>query len=299
MKVVVAGGTGFLGTHLCRGALDRGCQVTSLSTSGPSPSRELEGVKYVIVDLTSASPQLSLQPDLVFNAAGYVEHPSDEIHEATLLRKHLSIIENLLRIPPAPGARFIHLGSGDEYNEVVTHISEKTPAEGFGSYGRIKATSTRRVLTGATRAGYSPTVLRLFLTYGPLQAENRLIPQLIRGLGAGQRVALSSGLQIRDFLYVDDFVEAAYAAAQTPETSGRILNVSSGLPVAVADLADLVHQLMGTGELGIGDLSESRVQAKSLIGNSDLIRSLTGWKPKVALREGLSRTIQGFRHSTS
>ena len=295
MKVIVAGGTGFLGTHLCRGALERGFEVTSLSTSDPSAHRELEGVEYETVDLTSASPNMKFKPDLIFNAAGYVHHPVDETQEAKLLKQHVSIVRNLLRIPPAQGARFIHLGSGDEYDEASSAVSERASAQGYGPYGRVKAASTKVALSEAPQAGFAISILRLFLIFGPLQAENRLVPQLIRGLSAGQRVALSSGSQIRDFLYIDDFVNAAFACALAPSTTGRVLNVSSDLPTTVSDLADLIHELIGIGEIGVGDLPDSRIQVKVLVGNSQLLRLLTDWKPKVGVREGLLRTIDSFR----
>lgn len=295
MQVVVAGGTGFLGSHLCRGAVERGCAVVSLSSAPPEDRRRVRGVDYRFVDLTSESPDLGFGPNLIFNAAGYVAHPSDEQGELVLTEQHRKIVRNLLRITPASGSRFLHLGSGDEYDEPGSRIPESAPARGRGPYGRAKAQASQLVQSHSLEAGYDFTVLRVFLVYGPFQAENRLIPQLITGLLADRRVPLSTGTQTRDFLYVDDFAEAAFASAFTPATIGRTLNVGTGEGTRVAGVAALVRDLVGQGEIGLGDLPSTRDQADVIVGNQHQITNLTGWTPKTSLREGISRTIDSFR----
>lgn len=298
MRVVIAGGTGFLGSHLCRGAVERGFTVVSLSSAPPEDRRRVKGVDYRFVDLAAESPNLSFSPDLIINAAGYVAHPSDEQGELALTEQHRRVVRNLLRIRPASGSRFLHLGSGDEYDEPGSSIPESARAQGRGPYGRAKAEASRLVQSHSNEAGYNLTVLRLFLVYGPLQADNRLIPQLITGLLADRRVPLSTGTQTRDFLYVDDFVEAAYVSAFEPATIGRILNVGTGEATTVAELAALVRELVGLGEVGLGDLPSTRDQADVIVGNQHQITNLTGWTPKTSLREGISRTIESFRQTS-
>jgi len=295
VRVVVAGGTGFLGSHLCRGGVERGFQVVSLSSAPPKTERRVEGVDYQFIDLTLENPRLDFNPDMVINAAGYVAHPSDDRAGKLLMDQHVEIVRNLLGIPSASGSRFIHLGSGDEYDQPGRRIAESTSARGRGPYGRAKAEATRLVQSHSLRAGYEFSVLRLFLVYGPLQDENRLIPQLITGLLANHRVPTSSGTQIRDFLFVDDFVEATYRTALTRSTVGQILNVGSGQGKAVSRVAALVHELVGQGEIGLGDLPGTREQADVIVGDCRRIRGLTGWKPRTSLRVGISQTIDSFR----
>jgi len=295
VRVVVAGGTGFLGTHLCRGAVERGFDVVSVSSAPPVSKRRVEGVVYRFVDLTSESPGLNFGPDLVINAAGYVAHPSSEQGERELIDQHREVARNLLRIAPASGALFIHLGSGDEYDEPGLLTPETAPARGRGPYGRAKAEACRLVQTLSHDAGYEFTVLRLFLVYGPLQAKNRLVPQLVTGLLTNRRVPLSSGTQTRDFLYVDDFVEAVYLTARTRASSGRILNVGTGVGTTVGEVATLARELVGQGEVGLGDLPNTRDQADTIVGDRRQIEELTGWKPGTSLRDGLSRTVESFR----
>jgi len=295
MRVVIAGGTGFLGTHLCREAARRGFEVVSLSQSPPVPSRHVPGIEYKYLDLGSETPVLAGEPDLIINAAGYVSHPSDELGERTLSEQHLSVVRHLLQITPATGARFIHLGSGDEYDDPGLHIDETASAQGQGAYGRAKAMSSELARALSAQSGYGFTLLRLFLTYGPLQAENRLIPQLITGLLADQRVPLTAGTQIRDFLFVSDFVDAVFTCALEPKTIDQTLNVASGTPHSVAELAHFVHQLIGRGQLGLRDLPETRQQPLELVGDPGLLSALTDWEPRTDLHDGLSRTIDYFR----
>jgi len=295
VRVVVAGGTGFLGTHLCRGAVERGFDVVSMSSAPPLAERRVDGVDYRFADLTSESPGTNFGPDLVINAAGYVAHPSSEQAERALIDQHREVVRNLLRIAPASGSRFIHLGSGDEYDEPGLLIPETAPARGRGPYGRAKAEASRLVQTLSLDAGYEFTVLRLFLVYGPLQAENRLVPQLVTGLLTNRRVPLGSGSQTRDFLYVDDFVEAVYLTALTRATSGQILNVASGDGTTVGEVATLVRELVGQGDVGLGDLPNTRDQADAIVGDRRQMEKLTGWSPRTSLRDGLSRTIDSFR----
>lgn len=295
----MAGGTGFLGSHICRGARERGHRVWSISTHHPPPTREIEGVTYLFTDLAREVPSLPGDLDLVINAAGYVAHPVKGIDSQQLVDHHVSIARHLCEANQEARCRLIHLGSGDEYEDSGFSITENSPCGGRGAYGRAKAAATKLITTYAPRANFDFTVLRLFLVYGPLQAENRLIPQLVKTLLRGERVPMSRGDQVRDFLYVDDVVDAVFHSAQNESTRNRCLNVASGRPVVVSDLARLVQQLIGSGELGLGDLSDSREQSEVLVGNPELLARLTGWAPTFSLEDGLSRTIDWYRQISS
>ena len=151
MRVLIAGGTGFLGANLCAAALRRTDEIACISKSLPDLSLRIPGVHYIEEDLTVRVPAVPFSPDLVLNAAGYVAHPEGEADSNRLLADHVSVARNLMSVPGSTHARFLQIGSGDEYSVQKRCLDENTEARGWGSYGRAKAAASDFVMSSADR----------------------------------------------------------------------------------------------------------------------------------------------------
>jgi len=149
--------------------------------------------------------------------------------------------------------------------------------------------------------GIRACALRLTNTYGPRMRmkdqRQHFLGEWIRCLLNGEPFEVWGGDQIRDLNYVDDVVEAMLLAATREETNGQALNLGSGEPVRLKDLADLLIEANKGGSYTICDFppDRKRIDIGDFYADFSQFGSATGWKPKVSLREGLLRTLNFFR----
>jgi nucleoside-diphosphate-sugar epimerase len=142
--------------------------------------------------------------------------------------------------------------------------------------------------------GFPAVTLRIFLTYGPGQRLNRLIPQTIKACIEESTFPTSNGDQLRDFCYIDDGVDAIFTVLLSSKTHGYILNVGSGEPTSVKEVILRIKSIIGSGNPQFGGIPRRALESSSLFPDLDLIREITGWSPKVGLKEGLTRTVSSF-----
>jgi nucleoside-diphosphate-sugar epimerase len=297
--VLVTGGNGFIGRHLVRRLLDDGCQVTLLQRlrDGLDPRTTLLHVDRL--EPEQIAPALAGRHfDWLFHLAGYGVRPGDR-DAATMLRINVDVPRALIGALAAGTPRaVVFAGSGSEYkfDGVEQPVTEDHALEPYKLYGASKAAGNlcAAALASAHRIPFA--ACRIFGVYGPGEAPHRLLPSLVSGLRRGQRVPLSPGLQRRDFLFVDDLIGALILVAFALEAHRQqlIVNIGTGLPIAVREFARAVAGLLGVAEtyLGFGDLAMRADEAMVFSGNSARLHALTGWTPKVALREGVRQSLQ-------
>ena len=139
-------------------------------------------------------------------------------------------------------------------------------------------------------------IVRPFLVYGPHQDSNRLFPYVINNCISDSTFTLTSGLQLRDFLYIDDFVEAVLCLACTPKALGSVFNIGSGSPISVRDVVLLIQSIIGQGSPVFGTLPLRPTESPSLYADNSLITQLTQWKPMISLNDGLKYTINYYKN---
>jgi nucleoside-diphosphate-sugar epimerase len=158
---------------------------------------------------------------------------------------------------------------------------------------------TRLLETMARVDGLKATVLRPSVAYGPGQAPDMLVSALVAALVAGQEMPMTAGEQTRDFVYVDDVVDALVRAAGTDAAVGRIINVGSGVPVRIRDVAQLAEDLTGAqGLVKLGALPYRPGEQMDYSLDVSLARELLGWTPSTSMKDGLRRTIDAARAGT-
>ena len=152
----------------------------------------------------------------------------------------------------------------------------------------------RNGLACAVGLGIPFVTLRLFHVYGPGEADHRLTPYLMSSLTAGCVADLSSGDQVRDFLFVDDVADAFIAAL----SSGRMIadsayNVCSGIPVSVRHVSQMFCDTLGCSHdmLRFGALPARPDEAPWVVGDGTLFEKATGWRPEHTLEQGLRKTM--------
>jgi nucleoside-diphosphate-sugar epimerase len=299
-RLLVVGGSGFIGRQVVARAVGMSWDVTILSLHGrlhPAPS--VRAIQADVADATSLQAALrGLTFDYVVNCAGYIDHSSYRDGARRVLNAHLGGVLNLAELLPRDSLRsFVNLGSSDEYGAAPAPQSELQREQPFTPYSFAKTAAAQFLQMLHRSEGLPATTLRLFLTYGPGQDERRFIPQLIAGCLSGSAFPVSAGEQLRDFCYVSDTVDAVFAALTTPAAWGQIINVASGQPVPLRQLIETVRELIGSGEPQFGQVAYRQGENMELYADTRKVVSILGWTPRTSLASGLRQTIQWYRET--
>ncbi|MDA1095661.1 MAG: NAD-dependent epimerase/dehydratase family protein [Chloroflexi bacterium] len=302
MRLLVVGGSGFIGRHIVERALELGWDVTSLSLR---PGRESghARVHHVSADISTGVVLTAALRSTVFeyvvNCGGYIDHASFSQGGRRVFDTHFQGVVNLAEILDRERLRaFVNIGSSDEYGggsapQIETH--REAPISPY-SLGKVAATHFLQTLYRTE--GFPAVSLRLFLTYGPGQGTDRFMPQVIQGCLSGSSFPASEGRQLRDFCFVQDTVDAVFAGLATPAAHGEVVNIASGRGVSIRQVIEAIQRLTGGGDARFGEIAYRPGENMALYADVSKAKVMLGWEPRVALEAGLERTIQWIRDAS-
>ena len=308
-RTLVTGASGFLGADLVA-ALQRHGHVVTAVVRGGSDLRRLNAcagsVSTVVCELDDIDGLARLisraAPTTIFHLAGDTSVRHFDGDWATIDRAiHSNVTGSMtvLRAAMASGTsvrRIIRTGGLEEYGNGPSP-SDETQREAPTSPYSVSQVSVMHWF--AMMQAHTPimlTTLRPALIYGPDQDTAFLIPSLIQALLAGQRFAMGDGRQRRDVLYVDDMIRAFLLTADRDDLRGAVINISSGAGISMAAIATRIAALLGCEDrLDIGVRPPRSMDLDILVGRNALAERLIGWKPDVALADGLMQTIAWHR----
>jgi nucleoside-diphosphate-sugar epimerase len=138
---------------------------------------------------------------------------------------------------------------------------------------------------------FPSVILRFFLVYGPGQAINRFIPQIISGCLNDEAFDTSSGGQLRDFCHIDDIVKGVFCALEHRGLYGEVVNLASGQPVKIRYIVDLIQRLVGAGRPNFGRVPYRSNENMALYADISKAKKLLSWSPLVSLEDGISKLI--------
>ena len=195
-------------------------------------------------------------------------------------------------------AAVVVAGSSAEYRQ-SRHgelLTEQAPLETRRLYGASKAAGGLRALARGAQHGISVGVARLFQVFGPGEPPHRLLSSLVERLRQRQRVSLTSGSQVRDFLHVDDACAGMLAvldALRSGSLPGGAYNVSTGTGRSVADFARATARLLKADEqlLEFGALPLRPDDLPSVVGDATLIRGGSSWAPRYTMEQGIEAAL--------
>ncbi len=306
MRALVTGASGFIGALVVRALMAEGHQVIGVSRSIPPPDGlAAPAILWLEADLLKAQSADRLmqaaKPDALVHLAWETKH--GEFWTSPANAEWLSATLELARaFAAAGGQRFVGLGSCAEYSwDGLRHgeaISETSPCTPHSVYGASKSACFEQLRALFPGGRVSFAWGRLFFPYGPGDCRPALVPQVIRSLLAGEPALTSAGIQVRDFIYVDDAARAI-ASLVSAEASGAF-NICTGVGVAVAEMASRVATAAGRLELlRTGALAVREGDPGWLVGSPQRIASETGWRARTPLDEGIRETLRWWRERTT
>ena len=297
-KILIPGGTGFIGYHLCSFFIKKKWIVHSCSKSKPKKNRKVKGVKYIYCDIRNKKKlkkKLDKYYNYIVNLSGYVDHSRNK----SIRRTHFEGCKNLvLNFQKKPPEKFVQIGSSIEYGKFKSPQKEflvKKKNNTFSTYGNAKLSSTFFLLNLFKKKKYPTTILRLYLVYGPNQDDNRIIPFVINNSIKNKQFNCSPGYQLRDFVYINDVVSAVYKSIKSYKNNGEIINIGSGKPIKIKNLILTIVKLVGKGSPIFSKIKLRSDELINLYPNISKAKNLLNWVPKISLKNGLRKTIKFYK----
>lgn len=312
MRLLVTGGAGFIGTHLCRRLLAEGHDVWVVDNESTGQRENVPaGVHYLRADVTrptDVEPAFAGGLDAVCHLAGQVSIIRSFSDPAIDLRTNvegtLGIVQLCLKhkVP-----RLLYASSMTVYGDCGTvPTPESEPCWPDSYYGITKFAAERYVHSTAERPDlgfdFGVTSLRMFSVYGPGQSFSNPY-QGVLGIFSGNLLRgepvtiFGDGHQTRDFVYIDDVVEGWVRALATPAARGRIINLGSGRSRSINDVARAVTAAFGGGGEGhrIVRAPPRPGEQRSVRADIGLARALLDWEPSTSFEAGLTNTVRWAR----
>lgn len=313
-RVMITGGLGFIGSNLAHRLAALGADILLVDSLIPDYGGNLfnvsgieDQVRINVADVRQASTMNYLVRDreVIFNLAGQVSHIDSMRDPHTDLdincRSQLTILEACRHCNP--GVKVVYAstrqiyGRADELPVTERHLVRPTDVNGIN-----KAAGEYYHLVYNNVFGVRACSLRLTNVYGPRQLlrHNRqgFIAWFIRLALEDREIQIfGDGTQVRDFIYVDDAVDAFLRAGATDALNGEAFNVGGSEPLSHHDLVKLLIDVAGTGRYRFVDWPPEKkaIDIGSFYADSSRFSQAVGWAPKVSLREGLGRTLAYYR----
>jgi len=309
---LVAGGAGFIGSHLCRMLLESGERVVCLDNLQTSRRSNLTGLQryenfeFVRHDITAPLPtsvvSRTRQFERIYNLACAASPPQYQADPEHTMLTNVVGTDRLLRLAEASGARFLLTSTSEVYGDPEAHPQQEDYR------GNVSCTGPRACYDEGKRAAETLTfdfartgradvrVARIFNTYGPNMdpGDGRVVSNVVCQALSGQPITIyGDGTQTRSFCYVGDTADALWRLMESDGDMLEPVNIGNPRELEVKELVDLVSALMGRDlevtyrPLPVDDPRRRRP-------NIERARSVLDWEPTTTLEDGIRATIDWF-----
>jgi GDP-L-fucose synthase len=305
-RVVVTGGSGFIGTHFLKELVNRGARVRTSTNKSLLQYESDEVIVYRGLNLLSLEDCIKLteDADYVIHCAGEVAHPSSVPTDVQISLKQLNLIGNVLEACAKNGVkRFLDLNSSTGYPDIRRPITEDEywvdePYKSYYGYGWMRRYREKLMEHVSKFSGLEIALARCTAIFGPNDNFNlkncHVVPALIKRVLSDENpfTAWGSPDIVRDFLYVKDVVDGALLILEKGE-SMRPYNLGYGGGITIGEILDTILKVTGKNpEINWDDSKPTTIPFRAV--STDRIKNELGFEPKYTFEQGIKETIDWF-----
>ena len=308
-RVLVTGADGFIGSHLTQLLVKRGYQVVALAQYNSFNSwgwldsidckKEIEIVSGDIRD-PHFCKHITTEIDVIYHLAALIAIPYSYIAPDSYVDTNIKGTLNICQAAKENNVKcLIHTSTSEVYGTAqYVPIDEKHPLQPQSPYSATKIAADAMAMSFYNAFGLPIIIARPFNTYGPRQSARAVIPTIITQIAGGKKlIKLGDITPTRDFNYVEDTCRGFVALAESPRAIGETVNIGSNFEISVGDTLNLIKEIMKSDVEFVTDDVRVRPEKSEVFRlwcDNGKIEELTGFKPEVKIREGLSKTIDWF-----
>ena len=305
MRILITGGAGFLGSHLCETLVARGDSVVCVDDLSSGRLENIGHLRHENLEFTRADVSQGLDLPGTFDAVAHLASPASP---PLYLRRPLETLavgsagtDHALRLAGRDGARFVLASTSEVYGDPAVHPQPEdywgnvNPIGPRSVYDEAKRFAEALTMAHGRTLGTNVGIVRIFNTYGPRMsaADGRIVTNFIGQALTGQSLTVyGDGSQTRSFCYVDDLVRGLVAMIDSDQTGP--INLGNPEEFTVGDFARLVIALTGSSS-PVRHLplpADDPTRRRPAIERAE---ALLGWRPQVPVTDGLARTIEWFQ----
>ncbi len=315
LKILVAGGAGFIGSHLCKRLIEEGHTVYCVDNLITGDKNNIVSLldnprfNYFVHDVTKPITEIA-EVNIIYHLASpaspnknsprsYINFPIE-----TLLANSVGTY-NLLNLAKEKNSRFLFASTSEVYGDPAVSPQPES------YFGNVNPNGVRSVYDEAKRFGEAMTfgfrrkfevntrIVRIFNTYGPFMQKDdgRVVSSFINQALEGVPITIfGDGTQTRSFCYVDDLVEGLIKTMMSDKTNGEVINLGNADERKISDIATKIKEMTGSrSQIVFEELPED--DPKTRKPDLTKAKNLLQWEPKITLEEGLIKTIEYFRNT--
>jgi dTDP-glucose 4,6-dehydratase len=314
MRILITGGAGFIGSHLCDKLLGEGHSVIAMDNLVTGSTRNIQHLagrddflfikhdvsNYIYVDgpldavMHFASPASPSQTA----ATGYLQLPIQTL-KVGALGTH-----NALGVAKAKGARFLIASTSEVYGDPLEHPQRETywghvdPVGPRSVYDEAKRFAEAITMAYHRTHGVDTRIVRIFNTYGPRMEldDGRVVPNFVGQAVRGEPLTIyGDGAQTRSFCYVDDLVDGIVRLLKSDEHEPT--NIGNPRELSIREFAEVINRITGNAA-GLKFMPQGRTKGDPQRRQPDISKAkrVLNWQPKIEIEEGLKPTIDYFRN---
>ncbi len=308
-RVLVTGAGGFIGSRLCERLVEGGAEVRALvryTSDGEagwldrSPIRgEVDVRRGDLADRDSVFDAVK-GTDLVFHLGALIAIPYSYLAPESYVRTNILGTLNVLQAVRELGVgRLVHTSTSEVYGSAqVVPMTEDHPLVGQSPYSASKIAADKLAESYHRSFGTPVVTLRPFNTFGPRQSARAVIPTITTQLLAGRPIRLGDTRPTRDFVYVDDTVEAFLRAGTVEGIEGLTVHTGTGRETRIGDLPAMIAMAAGMKfeiEADPARVRPAASEVERLCADAAMASARLGWRPTVSVEEGLARVVAFVR----
>lgn len=308
MKVLVTGADGFIGSHLTEALVREGHDVRAfvmynsfnswgwLDGCAPDVAGKFDVFAGDIRDPYGVKKAMQGY-DVVLHLAALIAIPYSYHSPDTYVDTNIKGTLNIVQAARELGVqKVVHTSTSEVYGTArFVPITEEHPLQGQSPYSASKIGADQIALSFYNAFDTPVSVIRPFNTYGPRQSARAIIPTVITQIATGQRkIKLGALHPTRDFNFVNDTVQGFLAVARSERSVGEVINIGSNFEVSIGETVQMIADIMGA-EIEIETeqvrLRPDKSEVDRLWASNEKARTLTGWRPEYAGKEGFKRGL--------